>query len=76
MQRADKAATAGRLGIQYFIDDRLEVLSHLDTVPYKYLFSPQAEEMAEFEKLLVPVKVVYAWDELSKVLQTDIAGAR
>lgn len=73
MQRADKASIAARLGIQYFVDDRLEVLSHLDTVPYKYLFSPQAEEMAEFGQFLPQVKVAYSWDELNRLLQADLS---
>jgi hypothetical protein len=76
IQRADKASIAKRLGIQYFVDDRLEVLSHLDTVPYKYLFSPQAEEVAAFGAFLPQVKIAYSWDELSKALRADLSPQR
>jgi hypothetical protein len=36
--RADKAPVCERLGVTHFIDDRIDVLGHLTTVPYRYLF--------------------------------------
>lgn len=38
---SDKAEIAARLGLTYFIDDRVEVLGQMDSVPYRYLFGVQ-----------------------------------
>lgn len=37
-ERRDKAPVCQRLGITHFVDDRLDVLAHLDTVEHRYLF--------------------------------------
>lgn len=36
----DKAPICARLGVTHFIDDRLDVLHHMKTVPYRYAFGP------------------------------------
>lgn len=42
LERADKALHCAELGISYFIDDRLDVLAHLEaSVPTRVLFGPQ-----------------------------------
>ncbi|MBE1488431.1 hypothetical protein [Plantactinospora soyae] len=37
-ERRDKAPVCQRLGVTHFVDDRLDVLAHLDTVEHRYLF--------------------------------------
>jgi hypothetical protein len=37
-KRADKAPVCARLGVTHFVDDRLDVLGHLETVAHRYLF--------------------------------------
>lgn len=37
-ERRDKAPVCARLNITHFVDDRLDVLAHLETVRYRYLF--------------------------------------
>jgi hypothetical protein len=37
-ERRDKAPVCERLGVTHFVDDRLDVLVHLTTVPHRYLF--------------------------------------
>ena len=44
-ERKDKAPICERLGITHFVDDNIEVMSHLrNIVPNKYLFCSQANE--------------------------------
>ncbi|ASU82617.1 hypothetical protein CDO52_07305 [Nocardiopsis gilva YIM 90087] len=38
-ERPDKAPVCARLGVTHFVDDRLDVLEHLTTVPHRYLFT-------------------------------------
>jgi hypothetical protein len=40
-ERRDKGPICKRLGVTHFIDDRLDVLVHLTTVPHRFLFGPQ-----------------------------------
>ena len=37
-ERAAKAPVCARLGITHFVDDRVDVLTHLTTVPHRHLF--------------------------------------
>jgi hypothetical protein len=46
--RQGKAEIAKSLGITHFIDDRLEVLSYLATVPHLYLFRGREDEIAKW----------------------------
>lgn len=42
LERSQKARHCHELGITHFIDDRPDVLGHLESiVPYRYLFGPQ-----------------------------------
>lgn len=47
-QRSDKAAICRDLQITHFVDDRLEILSSLESVEYRYLFQPRAEDLEEY----------------------------
>lgn len=44
-KRPDKAPICKRLGVTHFIDDRMEVLTHLTSVRHRILFGPQEEGM-------------------------------
>jgi hypothetical protein len=62
-KRHEKAPICARLGITHFVDDRLEVLSYLETVPHKYLFRPDEAEVTRFSGYLNRVIRVQSWDE-------------
>lgn len=40
-ERRDKGPICKRLGVTHFIDDRMDVLVHLTSVPHRLLFGPQ-----------------------------------
>jgi hypothetical protein len=67
-KRHEKAPICERLGITDFIDDRLEVLSHLATVKRKYLFLPDPSEVARFSHALPGVRQVGSWQEVLAAL--------
>lgn len=68
-QRADKAPICQRLGVTHFIDDKLEVLSYLESVPHKYLFDPSPAEVKAYAKHLPKVTQVATWKELQGILK-------
>lgn len=68
-QRAEKAPICEKLGITHFIDDKLEVLSYLTTVPNKYLFDPSPSEVKAYEKFLGQVTPVGTWKELEGAIK-------
>lgn len=66
-ERHEKDAVCQRLGITHFIDDRLEVLSHMvESTPNLFLFQPNEDEVKEFEKFLPKVTRINGWDEVLK----------
>jgi hypothetical protein len=63
--RHDKATICRQLGVTHFIDDRLEVLSHLvGTVPHLYLLQSRAGGMDRFRQFLPHVRLVRGWSEI------------
>lgn len=44
-KRPDKGPICKRLGVTHFIDDRMEVLTHLTSVRHRILFGPQDEDV-------------------------------
>src|SRR3989338_6047305 len=73
LERAEKEAVCKKLGIDYFIDDRAEVLYHLSpTVPNLFLFAPVPIELARLQSygLKGKAKVVNKWQEATKLLLT------
>ncbi|MEV6347073.1 hypothetical protein [Actinoplanes sp. NPDC051851] len=44
-ERQDKAGVCARLGVTHFVDDRLDVLGFLETVPHRYLFGGERREL-------------------------------
>jgi hypothetical protein len=67
-ERHEKAGICERVGITHFIDDRLEVLGYLTSVPSLFLFRPSPEEMEHFAQYLPRVRVVSAWQEVRSAL--------
>lgn len=67
-KRHEKAPIAQSLGLTHFVDDRLEVLSHMTSVHKRFLFQPEADEIAPFKDHLPKVEIVESWRELLKRL--------
>lgn len=64
-QRHEKDEVCRKLGITHFIDDRLEVLSHMvESTPNLILFQPDTEEVKEFQQSLSKVTVANDWTEV------------
>ncbi len=63
-RRQDKAIIARSLRITHFIDDRLEVLGYLPFIPNRYLFSPNAAEIAKYSQYRNQVKEVASWKDI------------
>ncbi|MEK8106716.1 hypothetical protein NKG94_18920 [Micromonospora sp. M12] len=69
--RPDKAPIARRLGLTHFVDDKLEVLGYLDSVPHRFLFRPRRAEVARHAALLPRVHPVQSWPELTGLLRAE-----
>ncbi|MDG4838041.1 hypothetical protein O7631_16090 [Micromonospora sp. WMMD967] len=69
--RPDKAPIAERLGLTHFVDDKLEVLGYLTSVPHRFLFRPRPAEVAARAALLPLVHRVESWPELTSLLRAD-----
>ncbi len=67
-ERADKAAICRELGVTHFVDDRLEVLSYLETVPHLYLMNANPREVEHFSRALPRVRLVSGWLELTRLV--------
>lgn len=63
-ERHEKAGICEELGITHFVDDRLEVLSHLTMVGTLYLFQPRLDEVHQFRQHLHRVHQVRSWKEI------------
>jgi hypothetical protein len=63
-ERREKAGICARLGATHFIDDRLEILSYLTSVPNLYLFQADAREVNRFRHVLPSVTRVESWAEI------------
>ena len=60
-ERSGKAPIAEELGLTHFVDDKLEVLSYLTTVPHLYLYRPQAKEVQRYRRHLHHVHQMQEW---------------
>ncbi|MEH0936575.1 hypothetical protein [Micromonospora psammae] len=67
--RPEKAPIAAGLGLTHFVDDRLEVLGYLDTVPHRYLLRPRPDEVDAYRRHLPGVRQVESWPELAAALR-------
>ncbi len=70
-KRQDKAPICDSLGLTHFIDDRLEVLSYLKTVPNLYLFHPTPGEVEKHARHLHRVHRVETWDDVLAALMQN-----
>lgn len=61
----EKDAVCRKLGVTHFIDDKLEVLSHMiKSTPYLFLFQPYQDEVNEFEEFVSKVTIVNTWNQV------------
>ena len=75
-ERHEKAPICEKLGITHFVDDRLEVLSHMATVANLFLFRPRENEVRRFAQHLDRVRRVESWEALkSGLLAPSVAAA-
>ena len=65
-ERRDKAPICQRLGVSHFIDDRPEVMSHMDYGVEKLIMNPIMAEVTKYNEcgLLGCYKIVYSWDDV------------
>lgn len=71
--RQDKDVVCRKLGITHFVDDRLEVLSHMvESTPYLFLFQPNQKEVDEFKAFLPKVIPVQEWGEVCSRIKIDM----
>lgn len=74
-ERREKSPICRQLGVTHFIDDKLEVLSYLETVSRLYLFQPVETEVRRFSKFLPRVQRVESWSEVLQALATSTPAA-
>jgi hypothetical protein len=67
-KRSDKNSICAELGVTHFVDDRLEVLSYLESVPHRYLFRPDPAEVEAFRAFLPRVRQVESWGQVLQEL--------
>lgn len=65
----NKSLICEEYGATHFIDDRLEVLSHLiGKLQCLYLFRPQQHEVDKYRQFLPYVQEVKSWNEVVQIL--------
>jgi hypothetical protein len=67
-ERKGKAVICESLSVTHFIDDRLEVLGYLRTVPNKFLFHSNETEVKKYTRYLSEVTRVNTWEEIVSVV--------
>ena len=67
-ERADKAEIARHLRLTHFVDDRPEVMSHMDPAIHRVLFQPDRDDAARFAPLIRGVPLVETWDAAEAAL--------
>lgn len=74
--RADKEPICRKLGVTHFVDDRLSVLSHLTSVPHRYLFTGGLAEVPDRggHELPAGVELAETWPQLTEMLTATTAG--
>ncbi len=68
LTRAGKAPVCEQLGVTHFVDNRLEVLSHLESVTNRYLINAEDDEVERFADHLPLVTRVASWKEILDLL--------
>ena len=72
-ERADKAEIARRLGLTHFVDDRPEVMSHMDPGIHRVLFQPDRDDAAAYAPLIKGVPMVETWDGVAAELLATLS---
>ena len=67
-ERKDKAIFVKALGIDIFIDDRPEVLYHMESHVKKFLINATEKDVLEYKDKVAAIKA-NNWDELSEYLK-------
>jgi hypothetical protein len=65
-ERHEKAPICRELGVTHVVDDRVDVLRHLESVPHRYLFAGGGGSDADCPDWAEPVA---AWPDLVSVLR-------
>lgn len=68
LERKDKARIARQLNITHFIDDGIEVLSYLKTVPHRYAFRPNRKDFTRYAHILKYITIVQSWEDIQRLL--------
>jgi len=69
-ERHEKERICRENNITYFVDDRLEVLSHMvGKIPHLFLFQPDPQEVEEFKQFLPNVIGVGSWEEIMEKIK-------
>ncbi len=69
-ERHEKDKICKDNNITYFIDDRLEVLSHMiETVSHLFLYQPDQAEIDEYRQFLPKVTRVESWADVLKEIR-------
>jgi hypothetical protein len=63
-KRHEKGPICTRLGITHFVDDRVEVLAHIDRSVRKYAFRPAPRELERSRDACGPFRTANDWDDI------------
>lgn len=70
-ERYEKSNIAREIGVTHHIDDRPEVMAHMDPGVHKYLFNPIATDVVTFFNQLVNTRIVESWLEIERIFFED-----
>lgn len=68
MERSDKAPMCRKLGITHFVDDRLDVLRSLQTVPYRFLLDTGSRLSESKPGFAQSIRAVTSWGQIAEAL--------
>jgi hypothetical protein len=72
--RADKAPEAARLGLTHFVDDRVDILQSLVTVPHRYLFLGGLGSTPRPSIVPPDLVVTESWPEIATAVGSTLRG--
>ena len=64
--RYQKGIIAKKIKINCFVDDRPEVMAHMDKSVYRILYCPNPQDVVRFKVEYLPI--VYGWAEIERIL--------
>lgn len=70
-ERKDKTSLCRKLGITHFVDDRIDVLLHLDTVEHRYLFVGGLGRHPPPASVPSEISVVSSWPDLAAQIKAS-----